>query len=201
MDQKCQKTLLTLTCQFIQIHISSALQLRFSIEVSVDSFLLKRDYSLLFIEKNFLQFRIGILIEQKCHKCYSYWLISMFQLVLLVNYRFEFLYEGLKWQWYIFRCFWEGTICDCVPSIDILMVWKCKRVHLIFVFPRSSYSELSEATGLNSSEKVCLKTLLSITGFFLEVIWCVFDRFFLRPIDGKYRSATVLLFSNPQNNK
>ena len=30
-------------------------------------------------------------------------------------------------------------------------------------------------------------------GFFLGVIWCVFDKYFLRPIGGKYRSPTAPL--------
>ena len=67
-----------------------------------------------------------------------------------------------------------------------------------FDFQISSFLKLIIliATGLISSDKVSFGTFLSITGFFLEVIWCVFDLYFLRPIDGKFCSA----IESPVNN-
>ena len=59
------------------------------------------------------------------------------QHVLLVNYQFELLCQSPNWHWYTFRCFLEGIFSDCVPSIGILMVRKCQRVHLAFLFRRA----------------------------------------------------------------
>ena len=73
--------------------------------------------------------------------------------------------------------FIERIISDCVPSIGNLMVRKCKRAPLTFIF---RWSQNSKATGLNSSDKVSIETFFSTTVFSLKVIWWVFEHYFLR---------------------
>ena len=103
--------------------------------------------------------------------------VSWYSVVLLENYKFEFFYQGLNLRWSIFRCFLIGTICDCVSSIGILKVRKCKKGSFDINSRRSSHSYFSKATGLNSSDNISVETFLSITCC-LKVIWCVLDQFF-----------------------
>ena len=42
--------------------------------------------------------------------------------------------------------------------------------------------------------QIFTQDILSIIGFFVKVICCMFDQFFLHPIDGNYRSVTCFLF-------
>ena len=99
MDQNCQKILVVLTCQDIQTHISSAPIVSFSIKLSINTPLREADYLFPNIMKNIYYVEIGVLVDQKWQKYYSYWVVSLFHLTLLDNYRFEFLYQGLNWQW------------------------------------------------------------------------------------------------------
>ena len=67
------------------------------------------------------------------------------------------------------------------------MGWKCENVHL----SRSSNSNFYKTTGLNSSGKISVKIILSKFGSLLKLIW--FKQSSLRPVDGKYCSATAPL--------
>ena len=49
-----------------------------------------------------------------------------------------------------------------------------------------------EAIGLNSFDKLPIEMFFVDFGLFVKMI-CFFDKYFIRHIDGKYRSATALL--------
>ena len=53
--------------------------------------------------------------------------------------------------------------------------------------------KISEATGSNSPDKMSVEIFLSIKGFLVEVMCCMFDPSFLLPIDRKYWSETAPL--------
>ena len=97
------RTELVLTsCQNFQTHISSAFLVSF---LHQGATWYPSSWGGLFVSKNhekFLYVEIGVVIDQKWQNCFSYWVISILQLVLLENYRFEFLYQDLNWPWYIF---------------------------------------------------------------------------------------------------
>ena len=109
-----------------------------SIKASIDTFLLEADYSFLNFMKFFFYIGIGVLLNKKCQKCVYHWDISIFQLILLENYRFEFFYQGVNWWWYIFRWLVHKTISDFVSHIEMLTGWTCEKVYSIFLFCRLS---------------------------------------------------------------
>ena len=95
LGQNCQKMLKILTCQGIQNHISSAPLASF-FHQGISTLSVQEDNLFLKIMENILYGEIGVLIDQKWQKCFSYWVILIVQLFLLKNYQFEVFYQGLK---------------------------------------------------------------------------------------------------------
>ena len=113
--------------------------LRFSIRVSIGSFLLEVDCSFLNILKNVLDVGIGVLMERKWQKFCSYWDLA------------------------IPTCPSRKLIIWILLS-NYLMVRNCWKFRLLFVSRRSSNSYYSRVTGMNSHDKVSVETILSMTG-------------------------------------
>ena len=95
-DQKCRKALLLLTCQVIQTHFYSALFASFFHQVVIRYSFNRGGASFLKLMKKILFVQIGVLVDQKWQKFYSYWVISFLQLIFLKNYRFELFYQGVN---------------------------------------------------------------------------------------------------------
>ena len=95
MDKEYQKVLSERT------HIFSSLFVSFSINLSIDSFILEAGSSFLNIIHFVLYIGIWILIGQVWQKCYQYRHISILQLILLENSGFEFFYQGMNWRCYM----------------------------------------------------------------------------------------------------
>ena len=74
-----------------------------------------------------------------------------------------------------------------------LIAREIEKVQLKFLFCRFSNPKFSKATDSNSCNKVSVEIFLSILGFFVKVICCMFDRSFLRFMDGNNRSANAPL--------
>ena len=74
-----------------------------------------------------------------------------------------------------------------VHEVRILMDRKRVKLHLVFIFRRSSNSKFYKTTGLNSREKISIEIILSEFGCLLKLIWCMYGQSSLRPIDGKYQ--------------
>ena len=84
-DQKGRKALLPLTCHDIQTHLYSALLASFFHQV-VNRYSFNRGgASFLKMTKKILFVEIGVLVDQKWQKFYSYWVILMLQLIFLEN--------------------------------------------------------------------------------------------------------------------
>ena len=66
----------------------------------------------------------------------------------------------------------------------------CKKVRLMFLGCQFSNWLVFKAIGLNSFDKICIEIFLVKFGLCVKTICCLFDKFFIRHIDGKYRSAT-----------
>ena len=70
------------------------------------------------------------------------------------------------------------------------------KIRLFSLFLRPSNSKFCKFTGLSSSENNSIENILSKTGFFLKLTWCMWcidDQSSFRVIDGEYRSAIALL--------
>ena len=138
IGQKCRKMLLVLACQDLQTHFLQLYLPCFSIKVSIDTLLLDAEYWLENIMKNIIRGEAS-----------AHW-PKMAKVLLLGYLDIPTRLSGDLQIWIFvsisesilifFRCFLQGTISDCVPSIGILMVAKCRRVHLTFIFRRSQSS-------------------------------------------------------------
>ena len=58
---------------------------------------------------------------------------------------------------------------------------KREEVHLTFIICRPSNSTFYKTTGLNSSEKIFVETLLTKITFFLKLIWCMCNQSWFAP--------------------
>ena len=75
----------------------------------------------------------------------------------------------------------------------MLISWTCENVHLMLLVCRSSNWLFSKAIGLISFDKISIEVFLVKMVLCLNMICCLFEHFFIRHIDGKYRSATAPL--------
>ena len=108
---------------------------------------------------------IGILIRQKWQKCLYFRHISKFQLVLLENYTFEFLYQVLNWLFHTATRLLHWTISGLIPYI-----------------------------GSNSSIKISIDNFFrSKMRLFFKIKCCMLNLSFLLHLDRKCRSATAPL--------
>ena len=165
MDQNCHKVLLVLTHIGIQSHSSSTLPISFYFhqDVNLDSFIFESDCSFPILLKYDLYIEIVILKGQKWQKCFQFRHLSKFQLILLENYSFEFLYQVLNWRFH-----------------TITWLFHCK----IHGFIRQ--------IGLNSSIKISTDNFFLLkTGFSFKNNCSMFNLSFMSRLDGKYRNATA----------
>ena len=90
------------------------------------------------------------------------------------------------------RCFLERTILilSFNWNLDGSKMQKCP-----FDIDNSSVLKLSQAIGLNPSNRVSIWTALSKVGFLLKVIWCLFDKFFCAPLTENVEVRLSLSFS------
>ena len=137
----------------------------FHLGVNLDSFIPEADCSFLSIYKYDLYIGIRILIGQKWQKWFQFRHISNFQLVLLENYSFEFLYQVLNWHFHTTAGLLHWRICG-------------------FIF----------LIGLNSSITISIGNFFLENGFF-KINCCKLNLSILRPLNGKYRCATAPLVS------
>ena len=77
---------------------------------------------------------IRILIDENWQKCFFCRNISKIKLILLKNYGFEFLYQGLSCKCYFSGWLLVGSIFDFVHEIEVLIRWTCEKLQLPFLF-------------------------------------------------------------------
>ena len=87
--------------------------------VTLDSFIPGTDCSFPNILKYDVYIGIGILISQKWQKCFLFRHISNFQLILLENYSFEFLFQVLNWRFHTTTWLLEWRISKFIPYIGL----------------------------------------------------------------------------------
>ena len=80
-----------------------------------------------------------------------------------------------------------------VLQIGLLMSWACKKVQLGLLVCRFSNWIISKSIGLTFFDKIFIDMSLVKFGLDVKMSCCLFDQFFIRHIDGKYRSLTASL--------
>ena len=86
---------------------------------NLDSFIPETDCLFLNISESDLYIGIGMLIGQKWQKWLKFRHISKFQLLLLQNYSFEFLYQVLNWRFHTTTWLLQWSISGFFPHIDL----------------------------------------------------------------------------------